>query len=472
MTDQRIDVYRQAAVAMRQGRFDFDLPIGSNDDVGELGLELRELAATLDEQFGQFRLLLRVTEQINAGILLEEVLDYIYGAFRGSIPYDRMGCALIERGDIVHAVWSRAEYPESTLYKGYKLPLGDTSLGRILETRAPRIINDLEEYGRANPASASTALTLKEGILSSLTFPLVAAGKAVGFLFFSSRQRDTYRDIHTEIFQHIAGHTSQIIEKARLHEQLVRLNSEKNRFLGMAAHDLRSPLSGINGLLQIMRDDPSLSGEQRLEMVNLMIEACAGMVPLIDDLLDMAAIEAGTISLNYAPVSIRPFFEKTIAFNASLARAKGTDVKFECGAGLPETVRWDPHRITQLINNLVSNAVKYSPPHSVVRVEVGPAARGGVQVRVIDQGPGISREEQAGLFKPYSRTKARPTGGEKSTGLGLAIARRVVSAHGGTIGVDSQVGSGAAFWFILPVAESRKRNGSTAPGFGSRQKGT
>jgi hypothetical protein len=186
-------------------------------------------------------------------------------------------------------------------------------------------------------------------------------------------------------------------------------------------------------------------------MVGLMIGACEGMVPLIDDLLDLSAIEDGTIRLNFLPVPVRSFFERVIAFNASLARGKGTEVRLAFAAALPDEVQWDPQRVAQVITNLVSNAVKYSPPHSVVRVEVAPAPGDRVQVRVIDQGPGITPEDQTMLFQPYSRASAKPTGGEKSTGLGLAITRRVVTAHGGTIGLDSKVGSGSAFWFILPA---------------------
>jgi signal transduction histidine kinase len=451
MTDERLAAYRQATAAMRHGQFDIDLPIGPVDEVGQLGIELGQLAATLEQRFRQFMLLLRVTERINSGILLDEVLDYVYSSFRGPIPYDRIGCALIEDGNSLRAAWARTDYPDLKIYKGYNLPLGATSLGQLLDARSPRIINDLEEYARTHPASESTVRMLEEGIRSSLTCPLVADGKAVGFLFFSSRRRNTYRDLHTQVFQQIAGHLAHIIEKARLYEQLVRLNAERNRFLGMAAHDLRSPLSGINGLLHLMRDDPSLSEENR-KMVDLMIGACEGMVPLLDDLLDLSAIEAGTIKLSFAPVSVRPFFEKVVAFNASLARAKGTEIKLECAPAVSDTVCWDPQRVAQVITNLVSNAVKYSPPHSVVRVEVAPAPGGRLMVRVVDQGPGIAPEEQAALFHPYSRTSARPTGGEKSTGLGLAIAQRVVTAHGGEIGLERKVGSGSVFWFTLPVA--------------------
>jgi len=117
----------------------------------------------------------------------------------------------------------------------------------------------------------------------------------------------------------------------------------------------------------------------------------------------------------------------------------------------------DPSRVTQIITNLVSNAVKYSPPRSEVRIEVGQVPGGGVKVRVIDQGPGFlqkNRPHSSALRPHQCSTDWR----EKSTGLGLAIARRVVTAHGGSIGVDSTVGSGAVFWFVLP-AEGVERVG-------------
>ena len=451
MTDQRLTAYREGASAMRRGLFHVDLPIGSRDEVGALGQELNQLATTLEQQFEQSGQLLRMTEKINSGLLLDDVLDCVYRYFRHSIPYDRIGCALIEDRHTVRAVWARTEYPECHLYKGYSLPIDATSLERIMATREPRIINDLEEYARTHPASASTSLMLQEGIRASLTCPLVAEGKPVGFLFFSNRAPNTYRDHHTNIYREIAGHLSHIVEKARLYEQLLRLNAEKNRFLGMAAHDLRNPLTAIYGLLQLLRDEPELPPKQHREFVSLMIEACEGMVPMIEDLLDLSAIEAGTLRLKITAVLLKPYLAKVVALNASLAHGKGTEVRLEYTDPLPDTVHWDPQRVTQVLGNLISNGVKYSPPGSLVRVQVASTPDRGVQVRVTDQGPGIAPEEQDRLFKPYSRASARPTGGEKSTGLGLAIARRVVIAHGGTIGLESEIGAGSTFWVVLPA---------------------
>jgi hypothetical protein len=463
MNDQRLIEYRNAVASMRRGLFNVDLPAGPPDDLGAFGCELSELASTLGRRFEQCRLLLRVTETVNSGVLLDDVLDCIYRSFRESIPYDRIGCALIEDGATLRAVWARMEYPECQIYKGYNLSLGETSLEPILATREPRIINDLEEHRVSRLTSESSARMLQEGIRSSLTCPLVADGKPVGFLFFSSRKPGTYRDLHTHIFKELAGQLSYIIQKARLYEQLLQTNNEKNRFLGTAAHDLRNPLSAIYGLLQVLRGDPEMRPGERSELVGLMIDACEGMIPMIDDLLDISAIAEGTVRMEFVEAPLRPFLEKAVAINAAIARPKNTEIRLECAGGLPETVRWDPHRVTQILNNFISNAVKFSPPRSLVRVQVAPAPGGAVQVRVIDQGPGIAPEEQGKLFQPYARASVRPTAGEKSTGLGLAITRRMVTAHGGTTGLESKVGSGSTFWFTLPVEPAPQKESAAAP---------
>jgi signal transduction histidine kinase len=109
----------------------------------------------------------------------------------------------------------------------------------------------------------------------------------------------------------------------------------------------------------------------------------------------------------------------------------------------------DPVHLRQVVDNLVSNAVKYSPPGSTVTVSVE-QQNSGWRVNVQDEGPGITAADREHLFKDFARLSAKPTGGEKSTGLGLAISRRAVEAHGGQIGVDSEPGHGANFWFTLP----------------------
>jgi two-component system sensor histidine kinase/response regulator len=138
-----------------------------------------------------------------------------------------------------------------------------------------------------------------------------------------------------------------------------------------------------------------------------------------------------------------------VATNRLIAARKKILVDLNLGPDLP-AVEADPRKIEQVMENLLSNAIKFSPPGTTVTMNLKPM---GAQVRieVRDQGPGIPEAERGKLFQPFQRTSVKPTGGEKSSGLGLAIARRVVEAHGGRIGVESEVGVGSTFFVNLPL---------------------
>ena len=164
----------------------------------------------------------------------------------------------------------------------------------------------------------------------------------------------------------------------------------------------------------------------------------------------MTLIESGKLSLNLEPVNLRGFLDEAVQQQAMLAAPKGTRVLLQA---VPEgKVMVDPLRLRQVVDNLISNAVKFSPPGSTVRVNVE-RILAGWQVNVQDEGPGITEQDRIRMFQDFARLSAKATGGEKSTGLGLAISRRVVEAHGGRIGVNSDAGHGATFWFMLPDQE-------------------
>jgi class 3 adenylate cyclase len=200
------------------------LPTGSEDFAKDMGDALNALGERLDHKFAEIRALAEVTEHINAGIFFGEVLDNVFETFDRLIPYDRNGVALIEEAAsgnrIARSHWKRARYDKILLGSNFASPLSGSSLNTLAETRMPRVINDLEKYLLDHPRSPSTRLIVREGIRSSLTYPLVARDKAIGFIFFSNLRPNTYQDRHIKTFSQIAGELALTLEKSRAYEEL------------------------------------------------------------------------------------------------------------------------------------------------------------------------------------------------------------------------------------------------------------
>ncbi len=398
--------------------------------------------------------LLRITEKINSGKVLSEILDYAYESLREIIPYDRIGCALLEENDtVLRAHWMRSEAPVACLLKDYSAPMAGSSLEEILKTGMPRILNDLENYLGEHPRSDSTRQIVAEGMRSSLTCPLVALGKPVGFLFFSSLKTGEYREAHVALFQIIAGQVAAALEKSRLYEEQLRFNDLKNKFLGMAAHDLRTPISVIQGYAGLLTD--GLAGplaEAQKKPVRAIAEYCEKMLALINDLLDVSVIESGHLAMEMREVDLGDYLKESYRNHALLAKVKSIELVLEMPGALPK-VFMDPRRTDQVIGNLISNAIKFSKPET--RIVLGAELlKDAVAISITDQGQGIPPEEIGKMFRYFGKTDVLPTAGEKSTGLGLAIAKRIVEAQGGTIGVKSQPGKGSTFAFTIPLRAS------------------
>jgi hypothetical protein len=449
--DPRIPKYRDAAARIMAGDFRIEVPIEREDEIGQLGKVLRDLGTTLERKFLEMHRLGGITAQINAGLLLDEVLDSVYETFHSLIPYDRIGFSLLsETGDTVMARWARSRAPRLYIDRDYAAPLEGSSLEALFVTGKPRILNDLVEYLKEKPESTSTRLMMKEGMRSSLTCPLIARGKPIGFMFFSSMNPGTYRDAHVDLFQTIAGQLAVIVEKGRLYQQLLELNELKGRFLGIVAHDLRNPLNVVKGFLGLMRAgilNPSPS--ERDSIYGTMEGACERMLDLLNDLLDIQAIESGHLDLAPKSTDLRGFLDGILRENSILGQAKAIRLHLEVADGVG-SAWFDPRRISQVLGNLVSNAFKFSHECTDVTVKAMQCPSHRVIVTVTDQGQGIPVAEQAQLFSEFGKCSVKPTGGEKSHGLGLAICKRIVEAHGGRIWVKSTPGEGSTFGFTLP----------------------
>ncbi|HQF40491.1 MAG TPA: hybrid sensor histidine kinase/response regulator [Opitutaceae bacterium] len=236
----------------------------------------------------------------------------------------------------------------------------------------------------------------------------------------------------------------------RLIDDLSKANAAKNHFLGIAAHDLRNPLTSIRGLSEFMLDGSSgeLNEDQRA-MLRSVHSATHVMLDLLNELLDISIIESGEMRLDLTPTNLADIVHDAVFLNGLTAARK--QMKIACRPIKPtRPLVLDSRKIRQVIDNLLSNAIKFSPPGTTISVVFSEDATTQT-VSVQDQGPGIPPDEMGMLFTSFGKTSVRPTGGEKSTGLGLAICRKIVEAHHGTIAAANREGGGAAFSVTLPA---------------------
>jgi len=244
-------------------------------------------------------------------------------------------------------------------------------------------------------------------------------------------------------------------QRAALEErnrELEELNRLKNQLLGVAAHDLRSPLAAVRmGAEVLLRGSLGSLTPQQRGLLGELEEMADYMLNLVNDTLDLSRIEAGALNLRLGRVEMERLAERTVAMNRPVALQKGVELELEVEPDL-HTIRADSSKVRQVLDNLISNAIKFTEPGTRVTVRVA-AAHPGVVISVHDEGPGIPQDRMATLFEPFQR--GRPdgpvlTGRERSTGLGLAIVRKIVQGHGGDIRVESRPGGGATFQVVLP----------------------
>ncbi len=235
--------------------------------------------------------------------------------------------------------------------------------------------------------------------------------------------------------------------------QLQKLNEEKNQFLGMAAHDLRKPIGLVVAYsdLLIVEAAKVLSREQ-IGFLNTISSSCMFMKQLVDDFLDVSAIEAGRFELDLQPVAFDSVLAESLRLTNLAAAKKGIELEVHVEKNIPR-ITMDAHKIEQVITNLVSNAIEHSDPADRVLINLSFNDK-SIFFSVQDSGPGIAPEEINKLFKPFGKTGTKKTGGEKSTGLGMLISRKIIEAHGGEIKIDSKLGAGTTIQFELLINEN------------------
>jgi len=251
-------------------------------------------------------------------------------------------------------------------------------------------------------------------------------------------------------FDEVSARVETHLRLRRQQLELKELNALKDRFLGMAAHDLRNPLGAIMSFSVYLAEEfsPSLT-ESQAEMFDIIGKSSHFMLGLINNLLDVSVIESGHLNLDQQLIDIKALITRSVKINSVLTTTKNMTITVSCPEQLPQVFA-DPNKIEQIINNLISNAIKYSQPGTEITVTLC-CDNNEVIISVADQGPGIPETEQHKLFKAFGKTTVRPTSKEESsTGLGLHIVKKIIEAHGGKIWFKSELAKGTEFFFSLP----------------------
>jgi len=244
------------------------------------------------------------------------------------------------------------------------------------------------------------------------------------------------------------GNSQEVLDElAKKYVEIEKISAEKSRWLRMAAHELRHPVTAILTYAELLLEELSgTTSEAQRDMLHSIHLSGEFMLQLLADLVDIVG-ESERPKLSLEPTDLRVLLEECISLSGAWALRKNTRIKLCYGKPIP-TLSLDPRKTRQVFINLIGNAIKYSGKGAIV--EVGAALKDGyVLAYVRDNGPGIPPDEFPGIFEPFQKSRARATSAEPGTGLGLAICKRIVERHGGKIWADSKAGCGATFYVQL-----------------------
>lgn len=274
-----------------------------------------------------------------------------------------------------------------------------------------------------------------------------------GYLILdSTRGTEAFAERDVLLLDSLREHIRSAFIKAQTLAELQALNVKKNEFLGMAAHDLRGPLGLIGawaGMAMRQLQQGTLQPEKGVRDLGRIVSQAEQMNRLVSELLDISAIESGKVQLHVRSEDMRSLIGECEHLFGRLAAEKGITLTV-LQAERPVLVHVDRDRILEVLSNLVSNAIKFTPQGGAVRVWCEPDPNGCV-THVEDSGPGLSEQDLRTVFRRFGKLSARPTGGEPSTGLGLAIVKKLVDLHHGRVWATSRPGHGARFSFFLPA---------------------
>jgi signal transduction histidine kinase len=429
----------------------------TKNEVGALGTAFNHMAESLETwqarsnaQQARLRDLHQLGSDAAATLDLPRMLDVAAAGLRAICGGEEAYVGVAVKLEPVIRLWAGSGAP------GVDLSTAETPierLARVLGTET-RLLDrsEFEVAGLCWLASRTGEY--------ALAAPLRVSDETIGILLVLGN-RDQFHDDAVSLASLFASQVSAAVGNARLFEQVKALDRSKSEFLSIASHELRTPLTVMKSSLDILVNTGQFSytTDQR-QLIAFCQESVERLIRLVKDILDVSKIEAGVLRVQFMPTSLNELVEKCLFWVPQLPGGQGIEVE----ARLPSTpamVSADPNRIMQVLENLISNALKFSKPGGKVTIELKEHDH-EFEVIVSDQGKGIAAEDLERIFGKFYQVEESATREQGGTGLGLAICKGIIEAHRGKIWAESELGRGSRFHFTLARAEEAPASGEDA----------
>jgi signal transduction histidine kinase len=449
-SDTQIELVRtfadQAVIAMENAR---------------LLTELRQRTADLARSVEDLRAVSVVGQAVTSSLDLRIVLRTVVARAVELARADACVIFRYKKAERRFILWHHAAGLEPALVERLLAATIDedmTELGRSVRENTPIEITDVA----ARPSAPLRDIAVEAGFRSALIVPLVRGDRTYGALVVQRKAPGAFEGSTLDILQTFASQSVLAIQNARLFREIEEKSRElalasqhKSQFLANMSHELRTPLNAILGYAELLSDGIYGALSERAQGVLARVQSNGKhLLGLINDVLDLSKIEAGQLTLAIDDYAIAGVVQSVITATESLAKAKGLAITATVPSGLP-IGRGDERRLTQVLLNLVGNAIKFTDTGSV-KITVG-TADGFFDLAVRDTGPGIPEADQARIFEEFQQLDDSNTRKKGGTGLGLAISKRIVKMHGGDITVESEPGQGSTFHVVIPIRAEEAR---------------